>query len=54
MALRGLGLPAAGVARALGVTPMAIVRGVARGEAALRRHGLEVQRLARELLKKVD
>jgi putative transposase len=53
VALRGLGLPAAGVARALGVTPMAILRGVPRGEAALRRHGLELQRLARELLRNV-
>ncbi len=52
--MTGLGLPGARVARALGVTPMAIWRGVARGPAALRAHGLDRDRLAREALRKVD
>ncbi len=53
-ALRGLGLPAAGVARALGVTPMAVLRGVARGEAVLRGQHLEAERLARDVFEKVN
>ena len=51
--VRGLHLPATRVARALGVSPMAILRGLSRGEAALREHGLELQRVAREVLQKV-
>jgi len=54
VAVTGLGLPAAHVARALGVTPMAVLRGLARGEAELRAHGLTPEALARETLKKVD
>jgi hypothetical protein len=54
VAVTGLALPGARVARALGVTPMAIWRGVARGPAALRAHGLDLHRLAREALRKVD
>ena len=50
VAVRGLGLPARRVGPALGVTGMAILRGLGRGEAALRRHGLAAERVAREVL----
>jgi REP element-mobilizing transposase RayT len=51
VAVEGLGLPGAAVARALGVTPMAIWRGVPRGLAALRARGLDPRRLARAAMK---
>jgi hypothetical protein len=54
VAVTGLGVPAAQVARALGVTPMAVLRGVARGPAYLRARGLEPDRLAREAGRKSE
>lgn len=33
---------------------MAILRGLAPGEAAVRRRGLELQRVAREVMKNID
>ncbi len=54
VAVTGLGLPGAAVARALSVTPMALWRGLARGPAYLRAGGLTVERVAREALRQVD
>ena len=54
VAVTGLGLPAAGVARALGVTSMAVLRGLTRGKAHLRARGLDLDGLAREALRRVD
>jgi hypothetical protein len=54
VAVTGLGLPARRVGGALGVTGMAILRGLARGRDQLRRHGLDSERLAREVLQKGD
>jgi REP element-mobilizing transposase RayT len=51
VAVEELGLPGAAVARALGVTPMAIWRGLPRGRAALRARGLDPRRLARAAMK---
>ena len=53
-AVTGLGLPAAQVARALGVTPMAVLRGLAGRGARFRARGLDLGGVAREMLRKVD
>ncbi len=53
LAVTRLGLPASRVAAALGVTPMAILRGLDRGLVALRRQSLDPDRVAREELRKV-
>ncbi len=51
VAVRGLGLPIARVAPALGVTPMPLARGLARGEKLLQEHGwLTPEKAAREAL----
>ena len=51
VAVRGLGLPIARVAPGLGVTPMSLARGLARGEKLLQEHGrLTPQKAAREAL----
>jgi hypothetical protein len=52
VAVTGLGLPAAAVARALGVTPMAVLRGLNRGADHLRAHGLDPDQVARAALRK--
>jgi hypothetical protein len=52
VAVTGLGLPAARAARALGVTPMPLLRSLARGAAALRARGLRVEAVAQEALRK--
>jgi REP element-mobilizing transposase RayT len=54
LAVRHLGLPASGVAAALGVTSMAIFRGMNRGLAALRAHGLDPVALVKGSMKQVD
>ena len=54
VAVTGLGLPAATMARALGVTPMAVLRGLGPGADQLRAHGLDAEDLARRVLRKVD
>lgn len=54
VAVRYLGLPASGVAAALGVTSMAIFRGLDRGLAALRAHRVEPDWLVKGVMRKVD
>jgi hypothetical protein len=54
LAVRHLGLPASGVAEALGVTRMAILRRQERGLASLLPRRIDPARLAREGLRKVD
>jgi len=51
VAVRGLGLPVTRVARALGVTPMPLLRGLERGHMLLQARKLEVEVLAREAQK---
>ncbi len=51
VAVRGLGLPVTRVARALGVTPMPLLRGVERGRMLLQARKLDVAELAREAQK---
>jgi len=47
MAVTGLGLPLTRVARALGVTPMPLVRALPRGQKLLQDRGLALETLAR-------
>ncbi len=47
-------LPARRVGGALGVTGMAILRGLARGREHLRRRGLDPEQVARQALRKGD
>ncbi len=54
LAVRYLGLPTSSVAAALGVTSMAVFRGMGRGLAALRAHRLDPDCLAKGALRKVD
>jgi hypothetical protein len=51
VAISGLGLPVTRVARALGVTPMPLLRGVERGRMLLQARKLDVAGLTREALK---
>ena len=51
VAVSGLGLPVTRVARALGVTPMPLVRGIQRGRMLLQARKLDVEGLAREARK---
>ena len=51
VAVSGLGLPVTGVARALAVTPMPLLRGVQRGRMLLQARKLEVGALARKAQK---
>ncbi|MBI4737226.1 MAG: hypothetical protein HY766_14410, partial [candidate division NC10 bacterium] len=53
IAVRSLGLPATRVAQALGVTAMAVLRGVDRGLGYLRERRLDPERLAKEVIRKV-
>jgi REP element-mobilizing transposase RayT len=50
VAVTGWGLPARRVGAALGVTGWAILRALPRGRAALQRHGLDLERLAGQIL----
>jgi len=52
VAVRGLGLPARRIGAALGVTGMAILRGLPRGREHLRRLGIDPERLAQNVLRK--
>ena len=45
------GLPATRVAAALGITQMPVLRGIARGRELLVARGLDLERLAREVLR---
>jgi len=54
LAVRHLGLPASGVAEALGVTSMAILRSLERDLASLLPRRIDPARLAREALRQVD
>ena len=51
VAVSGLGLPVTRVARALGVTPMPLLRALARGRMVLAARKLDVEVVAREVLK---
>jgi hypothetical protein len=53
IAVEHLGLPATRVAKLLGVTGMAVLRGVERGFKHLRERHLDAQQLARAALRKV-
>lgn len=53
LAVRSLGLPAAHVAPAIGVTLMAVLRGVERGAEYIRQHRLDSDGVVREVLRKV-
>ena len=52
-AVTGLGLPAVRVAAAVGVSNVAVLKGVARGEEGLRQRGLDPHRLAKAVVRKV-
>ena len=54
LTVRHLGLPASGVAEALGVTSMAILRSLERDLASLLPRRIDPARLAKEALRKVD
>ncbi len=51
VAVRGLGLPAIRVARALGVTPMPLLRGIQRGGMLFQTRKLDMEELAGETQK---
>ena len=51
VAVRGLGLPVTRVARALGVTPMPLLRGLQRGRMLLAARKLDLEAVAREAQK---
>jgi len=53
VAVRSLGLPAACVAEALGVTVMAVLWGVDPGSGYLRERHLDPDRVAKQVLKQV-
>ena len=52
MAVTGLGLPLTRVARALGVTPMPLVRALPRGHTLLTERGLRLEKIAQEAVRK--
>jgi len=52
VAVTGLGLPVTRVARALGVTPLPLLRALPRGAALLKARGLDVAQLVREAERK--